>query len=366
MLILGLIMTLLGKKQQKIIQVDKILAVFISGFIIVSIVSAFLGVDFTKSLWGNYYRGDGLMTLIHLAGLFLLLTLLWQEKWKKYTAMSISFGAFITSIWAVVSGIRFFVFGDVSVAHWIDGNIGVSFGQPKFLAGYLLVSLPFTIFLFKSSKNVKLQLLYLISIIIQTIAITFTKSWGGMLGIGLLATLIVLLCANFQKWILLLFSVLFVVISFFVIYTKVYQSRGFVAEGRERIVRKILLGTFKRPLIGWGWANADYAFESVDWPIHIDHDVYVDKAHSMILEVFATTGIAGLIFYLLILVRLGYKLFISLRIKNKKYLWHETLFLVFILYIFHSQTNVISIGEEIIFWVILGISSGLTKEKHLL
>lgn len=364
MVILGLIMVLIGQKNKITIKFDKILAVSILGLIISAIAASLVGVQFTKSFWGNYYRGDGLITLFHLAGFFLLLTLLWQEKWKDYIAISVSFGAFFTSIWAVISGIRLFVLGDISVAHWVDGNIGVSFGQPKFLAGYLLVSLPFTIFLLKSSKNVKLQLLYLISIVIQTIAITFTKSWGGMLGIGLLVTLIVLLCTKFQKWIRLL-SLLFVVFSFFVIYTKVYQSKGFVAEGRERIIRKILLGTAKRPFLGWGWANADYAFESADWPIHIDHDVYVDKAHSMILEVFSTTGIVGLTFYLLILVRLGYKLFLSLRIKNKNYLWHETLFLVFILYIFHSQTNVISIGEEIIFWVILGISGCLTKAKDL-
>lgn len=355
----GLIQIVVGIKKLNLKKIDSFLLYSIFGFLLIAIISSLLGVDFLKSFLGNYYRGDGLFTLFHLAGLFLLLTLFWQEKWKNYLAASISLGAFVTSLWAVISGVRFFLLGDMSVSHWVDGAIGVSFGQPNFLAGYLLVVLPFTIYLLKISKVNWHKTLFLFAIIIQAIAIVFTKSWAGVLGIGLLAILMIFFCAKFQKKTIAVFGLIFIIFAAFIIFARVSQDKGFVAEGRERIFRKVLTASFQRPILGWGWANVDYAFESVDWPIKLQSDVYVDKAHSTILEVFAVTGVIGLIIYLGILMRVGKIIISHLKYNKSKqdYLWYEALFLVFILYIFHSQTNVVSIAEDAIFWFTLGILS---------
>ena len=96
-------------------------------------------------------------------------------------------------------------------------------------------------------------------------------------------------------------AILSFVLLFF-LYFKQAKSLGFVAEGRERIIRKILLGVAKKPIIGWGWANVDYAFEEGIWPIKLEHEVYVDKAHSMFLEILTTTGIIGLSVYIFLLI----------------------------------------------------------------
>lgn len=126
-------------------------------------------------------------------------------------------------------------------------------------------------------------------------------------------------------------------------------------QDRERIYRKVFIGALKRPVFGWGWANVDYAFESNDWPIKVYHDVYVDKAHSEILEVLVTTGIPGLLIYLSLLIIFVKELIVKYK-KSRDKLWNFTLISGVVLYLFHSQTNVISIMEEIVFWLILGIA----------
>jgi len=137
------------------------------------------------------------------------------------------------------------------------------------------------------------------------------------------------------------------------LWDKTYKDFSLQAESRERIVVKGLLAFSKKPLLGWGWANFDHAFESVDWPMKLDSDVYVDKAHSNLLEILVTAGILGFIIYLLIIFRTLILLF------DKK-----VFFLTFLLFLFHSQTNVISINEEMMFWLILAIAAGGKKLKN--
>ena len=86
------------------------------------------------------------------------------------------------------------------------------------------------------------------------------------------------------------------------------------------------------------------------------HDIYLDKAHSSILEVFATTGIIGLSIYLCIIIYVLRRLFLlAFQTDRSQQLWYKTILLVFLLFLFHSQTNVISIAEELYFWFVIGV-----------
>ncbi len=208
------------------------------------------------------------------------------------------------------------------------------------------------------------RIFFFFSVIMQITAIAFTKSWGALLGIGLLVVLFKFTHVIFQKRRMVIVGLIFLVIASIGIWGRLQTEKGFVAESRERIFHKVFTAGLHKPILGWGWANADYAFESVVWPIPLRFDVYVDKAHSTILEVFATTGLLGLILYLTILFRTLKVLVHNLKSKNKvNYLWYETLLIAFILYLFHSQTNVISIGEEVFFWIILGIARNQIPDK---
>ena len=355
LVVLGVVTNLNRLQKEKL---DMLLIILVGSFLIIAATSSYLGVNFQKSIFGNHYRSDGLITLSHLVGLFLTVLVFVKKDWIKDIAFSISLGAFLVSIWALFDSFKLYVLNVISVPNW-DGAIGVSFGNPNFLAGYLVVTLPFTAYVINYFERPK-KLLYFV-FITQIVAILATRALAGILGVLVFFFLLLFFQkTRYHKIFLSLTMVLLSMVSFvFISQIKDQRiDRLFAAEGRERIIRKGLLAFEKRPILGWGWANFDYAFDSVVWPVRLDHDVYVDKAHSLFLEILVSTGIIGFIFYSATIFRSFTNL---LKMKD----FQNPLIYVLILFLVHSQTNIISIGEEIIFWTVLGISAKKFKNSYL-
>lgn len=305
--------------------------------------SSFYGVDIVKSFVGNYYRKDGLLTLYHLVGFSLLVSYFWNDKFKR----SISLALFWSSL--ILSTIAFFEI--------ITGKFGLgtaaTFGNPNFLAGYLVVALPFSFYLFKTIS----EKTYLVGLLFTSLVLILISAYSAILTLILFAVFCVFFGKVKFKFVvvatLFLVSVLIGVIWLMNYSTE--NSKSFIAEGRVRIYRNVFLGSLKRPIFGYGFANVDHAFKSVVWPLKFESDVYVDKAHSGILEILTTTGIPGLLAYLILIYSL-FKKILSKSVVAKDKIWSFTLFSILTLFLFHSQTNVISIAEEIIFWLIVGIA----------
>ncbi len=351
--ICGIVISPIILKKKKI---DTKLFLFLIIFAAIASLASFEGKDVLKSLWGNYYRNDGLVTLFHLVGLSLFVMLYWRRSWEYKTVGAIGIGVFTTSIWTLIVAFRLYILGDKSLDIWNNGTIGASFGNPNFLAGFLVVTMPFIFYMITQRQDKIIRLFWVTALIIEIIAILTTGSWGGIFGI--LISIIGYLFIQQSKIRWLGIIVMISLLSFLsYLYINHNRNIGFVAEGRDRIFHRIILGISKRPILGFGWANADYAFQAVSWPIAFGNDIYVDKAHSQLLEVLATTGVMGLFIYIGLILRIGMLLICKIG-KDKNYIFPKTLLLVLILYIFHSQTNVISIGEEIFFWLIAGIAGG--------
>jgi hypothetical protein len=313
-----LISALVGGLWQRRIRMHIPLMAMLTIWVAVGIAASFMGVDWTKSVWGNYYRQDGLLTWFHLIGLAVWVACFWQPVWMRLVKAAVT-----VSVAVLVLGMLFGYFR-------LDG---APFGHPIFWGGWIAVSLPFLM----------------------------GKRWWqhGLLGI---AVVIVLLSQAVGAWLTVLFcgALLFgfyvkarlrmvaamVALIVMVVVVGWYWQQDFSAESRERIFRRSIAGWQQRPWLGWGMANVDYAIESVHWPAPMLHDVYVDKAHSVWLETLVTTGGLGFGVYVLLSGYLGWRLW-----RKREYRW----LLVLLLYMFHSQTNVISIAEEVYFWLALGV-----------
>lgn len=352
-----LILGLFGFFFKKTVNEPNRLLILTTVFFVVIIITSLLGSDWQKSLWGNYYREDGIVTYFHLFALVVFIALYWEDSWKKVAAYGISLGSLLTSLWSVYLGYRLNILKQMNVPNW-QGAIGGFFNQPNFLAGYLLISFPFLFYLLKNSKSKTEQIFWGSALVIQAAAVGLTFSWAAFFGLIIFCLLLVILFTNNGTkrlgGTITLIVFLLIILTF---YLRSLTKKGFVAESRTRIYTKVFLGALKRPFFGWGWANVDYTFEAVDWPMKFGRDVYVDKAHSIILEVFATTGILGLVIYLVVISYLLKILWLRIKKDPENRLWWKTLLMVLIIYLFHSQTNVISIGEEIFFWIVLGIAS---------
>ena len=311
-------------------------------WLIVAVITAITGVDFAKSIWGNFYRHDGLLTLFHLAGLFLVIFISWRKSWRMPTIIALSVGMAIISGWAVIEGVK----------NSGIGAVGVSFGQPNFLAGYLLAGMPFLGYLLVKSKKLWQKAVCLTALVLQAAAIGLTHAKAGILGTGIGMGLWWWLKQK-RYWrfagIVLGAGLLILGVSYLGLNKKIDPR---TPEDRRRIWVKVFLGAVKRPILGYGIANVDYAFDAVAWPYSVNkgHDVYVDKAHSQFLEVLATTGIIGLGVYLWLLGSVIFRLY-----KDRTKLWEMTLLIVLGLYVFYTQINVISIAQEVLFWLVLGV-----------
>lgn len=323
--ILGLaaVIGLFGKKPLAVnSKIDGKLLGLTIGFFLWAAAASVLGADLQKSIWGNYYRGDGLFTLAHLVGLFLFTALFWRQSWQKPTFQIIAAGSLATGGLVIMGR--------------------TTFGQPNFLAGYLTITLPFV---WETLRNKWSK----IAVILPIAAIGLTKSWGGFIDIMIFFLYLAAkkLSRPIQLTAASALGIMMILAAIYwqAVWSRPYPSRQFVPESRERIIRSVLNGAWQRPLTGWGWANVDYAFEANPWPMKFRPDIYLDKAHGAILEVFVATGGVGLAIYLLLIGR-------AARLSRR-----TAVFLPLVLYLFYSQTNITSIAAEIIFWLTLGIAA---------
>ena len=354
------VMTVLGiaayyATKKPIVKLSQI--VLVIGFILFVSLSALFGTDVPKSLLGNTYRGDGLITLWRFGGMIFLIALLFQPQWRNALVRAISVGSVGVSILTVISiGLNFL---SISFFPPWFGKYGTTFGQPNFLAGYLAITFPFLWYLYRQSSY-RFKPLITIGIITQTIALVATRSWGALLATALGMGILILRkhkrLSTFYKPLMICIVGGIIVCASIVWFEKNRLPASVNAESRQRIFIKLSLAAFQKPFIGWGWANVDHAFQSVDWPYKFTQDVYVDKAHSTMLEVLVTTGIFGFMIYIGVLAN-------SFRLIHSSYLstdqnkdWWTTMGICLLIYVVHSQTNVVGIAEEYIFWLLIGLT----------
>ncbi len=356
----------LGKIQNK---PNVWILLFALAFFLIEAGASWFGVDWTKSLIGNYYRADGLITLLHSLALVFFLALFWTKNYSRTLTYIFLFSSALVSFWALDEFISLHFLRNLSIPNF-SGAVGASFGQPNFMAGYLLVGLPFSFYAY-SLKSGKFRVLFRIGIILQVLAIFLTMSWGGILGLILLLLFYFLLSGKKIAIKISLALVLSLTLAGALFYYA--QSRPkFVAgfqeialhpQSRERIIKNALYAFIQKPLTGWGRSNFDYAFRANPNDTRYGSDVYVDRAHSVLAETAISSGAVGLVTYLsLVVLTLG-SIIVRLR-KGEDTGWNKTLLISLLLYLFHSQTNVISVQEELFFWLIIGVAAS-NESQHV-
>jgi len=317
------------------------------GLLLSAILSTAVNHTWLESFWGNWYRADGLVNLFHLIALTITIYVYWQKKWNKYLVNTLIASAGIVSIWAVFAGLKTYLFLIPTQSEW-QGAIGANFGQPNFLAGYLLVTLPLLIQKLQKSRQ-KSRWFLVLSLI--AMALIFTKSNAAILGLLTIPPLTFFVYKLKQLDRKLIFGAV-VLVSFFYHAGFILSGQNLFSgkpigfaypfEGRERIYSLAYKAWTEKPILGWGWANFAKAYDTASEKKGAKIDSYVDKAHSVSLEYLVTTGLIGFGIYWSLI-------YLSLKKLNRQYL---AMFLVFILY---SQTNVLSISTELLFWLMVGL-----------
>lgn len=348
----------------------------ISFFIGLAAVSAALSIHLHTSLYGVPERFQGLFTLI--VYVFLYITAVNTLKSRTFL-QKLGISLLISSTIIAIYGI-FQHFG-VDFIAWPAGTdftrIVSTLGNSNFLADYLVIVIPISlaVYLASSSKLKQATLLSIISLLF--LALLFTYSRAGWIGLGV--SLILLITLAKKEWgkkkaKLAGLTILFISIAILANYSTTldlgYQKaptlltqasssietgEGTVAE-RLGIYRTASYITRDRPVFGWGLQTFGVVYP--EYKAHALPELksqkeVTDKAHNQLLQTSTGMGIIGLLGFIWLIftfILAGYKLLSKFTNRELK-LPLIGLFSGLIGYLIAIQFNFTVIGVNFLFWL---------------
>ena len=304
------------------------LFVFISGLV----VTALLGVDLTVSMFGTLERSDGIIQFAHFALAFIMLASLFRDA--EYRGLF--FNAFLgtaaaLALYAWLSGI-----GTILVAGRLEGT----FGNPSYLAGFMLLALGIVLLRFaddfgrglpvparqtglarQSVFGIQRRYVYAILAFLFFITMLATQTRGAYLGFAtgfaVFALAMLFSRGTAKKVRILLASLLLAgILSGLLVF--VYRDTAAVqntpvlsrfgdamrlsssAAVRERLLAWEIAwkGFLDRPALGWGPENYGAAFNKFYNFRATRIDSWFDRPHNQFLQVLSEGGVVLTLGYL--------------------------------------------------------------------
>ena len=286
-----------------------------AGLTIIAYSTSFFGIDFYRSFWGLFARGDGLLTLTVITVFFYLILLSADRAFLELLAKVITVTAGIVASVAVLQWVTTLLGERVWFLPPVSGRIGATFGNAAFLAGYLGMSL-FVMFIVVRDSNKMWRRICKATAVLSVLAIVFAATRGTILAL-LVAGGIALVFAAWTgegrtkrgaRYGLLALAVF--ISLFFVFRSELAQSSfepvrriasislsdGTVSS-RLFVWSHMLGETLQRPFTGYGAEHISQLFDKVYDPSLIVEQ-WFDRSHNAFLDYFAQYGVFGLAFYL--------------------------------------------------------------------
>lgn len=292
-------------------------------FVLIIGLADIFGVNPAKSIWSNYERMEGWVTLAHLLALLVVTTsvLATETLWRRFWFTSIGISVLIG------------FYGIFQLAGWITINQGgvrldATFGNAIYLGIYMLFHLFITALMWQNSwreGNHKwgIGAMYGYIMLLQAFILFFTASRGAMLGLiggAFLSALLLVMFANQSKnaWrasigvvagIIVLAGVFFFVkdAAFMQSITPLQRlasisfSENTVAS-RFMNASMAIKGVQERPLLGWGQENYNIIFNKHYDPGMYGQEQWFDRTHNIIFDWLVAGGLLGLLAYVLIYI----------------------------------------------------------------
>ena len=292
-------------------------------FIGVITLAAILGENPATSFWSNYERMDGVVTIMHIFGYFLVLgnAQFSKRTWSIFLHTSVGVAA-----WVALYGL-----GQIHGMFAGSGQprIDSTLGNSAYMAVYMLFHIFFVTLLFVRSKDVWLRVIYALIALLFVYVLLMTGTRGtflGLVGGSLVAISYVALFGSrfpeFRK-VALGGLILFVVCAggFYAVRdTAVIQNNAALSRianidlTTDLSVRSIiwgmaLEGVKERPILGWGNGNFNFVFNQQYKPELYGQEQWFDRVHDIFLDWLIAAGVVGFISYFSIMAAVVYYLF---------------------------------------------------------
>ena len=377
-------------------------------FLIFSIISSFLGIDFSRSFWSKSERMTGLLLLFHLFAFFLVVLSVARREtdWKMIFAVSL-FVCLIISFIALSDRFNFlfhpepnypdsfskfgeflnklsFSYNPNTQSFHMSDRGGSTLGNTSFFGTYVLFNLFFAIWLFLKSKKLPLKIYSLISFIFIVLTLFIANPGSAraaklsFLG-GLSLVFLLYLAFRSQKEGIrilgraLLIGALIIVSTAFYLFpkegNKVNEIFVKMATKSRLISAEVALNAVKeKPLFGWGPENYEIAFVKHFNPKmylrEYGGEVWFDRAHNIIWDTFVATGIFGFLSYLFIFFSVFYFLF-KKYFKGRIDFWTAAIFpSLLVAYFVQNLTVFDMVSSYLMFFLVLGFVSSLKDKSN--
>lgn len=293
-------------------------------FFAILFLSTILGVDFQRSMWGNYERMSGWFTLIHFGIFFVIVANVFRSwpEWRAILRWSLVF-SFIVGL----SGFEF-LFPKSSI---INIGHGGTLGNQIYIANFVLFHIFIAWYLFRK-EEAKFWRFFAAAFGVVGLAIMlYNGKRGPFIGLvvgGFIAVALYSLFTKTKKWRVLGLGLISVAIILGGLIFAFRQSSfvqkipaiGSVANvsfdsgtGATRLIAwKIALTAWKeKSLFGWGVENFYYVFNKFYNPKSLEHGYYetwFDRSHNIFLDYLSTSGIFGLLAYVAIFIAIFWQI----------------------------------------------------------
>jgi len=283
--------------------------------------------DPVRSFYGTIERQQGLISYFFYFLWFILLSLNLAEdkegKKLRRLAGAAALSATVVSVYGIlqVLGIDFL---NWPYEPYLTRRTFSTLGQPNFLASWLLVVTPLSLYLYSTVRPALLKAAWAFAFILQLACLFLTGSRGGFLSLLLVmvaAIIFRLSTASWtraKKWAVAGISLVAIILA--------VVALDWVSGGRIRELRNLNYGSSgarvnlyraaadawqERPWFGYGLENGENVFiryYEPDWGIHGDVGQTADRAHNLFLDQLLSGGIFGLLLFLVFIIfffRLG-------------------------------------------------------------
>ncbi len=265
-----------------------------------------LGVDPARSFFGNFLRMEGYSMLLHLFAFFLVAgaVLDRQVLWRRYFATTLAASV-------LVAGYGLLQRLGVLAAPWGVGRIDAVFGNPAYLAGYLLIHGFVAVFLLVRARTwwVRAGLAAALALDLAVLWLTATRGAG----VGLVAgTVVASLVAMGRGGGMRRGAVAVLALALLGGAGMIAASHSPLAARSEMLARFAVAGPSdetgtirlriwgiaweairERPVLGWGQENFAPAVDRHFDPVLAHEAEWVDRAHNLVLDWLVAGGLAG-------------------------------------------------------------------------
>lgn len=364
------------------------LSIGITVFALITLVADLLGVSPIRSLWSNFERMEGWITIIHLWAFFMTAAHVFGEgeqgrrMWRHWISFELVI-ALAVAIYGIAQLLGW------AAIHQGSSRIDASLGNAAYMAVYMLWNAGLAAYMFCVARihhtvNANfLRWAYAILSALFAFEVFQTATRGTILGLAggiMLACFLYAVLGKGEKrahrWMAVGVIGLIIVIGGGLVLSK---DTAFVkgneilnrlatiswseAQGQARnyIWPMAIKGFTERPILGWGQENFNYIFNANYNPKMWQQEQWFDRAHSVYFDWLTASGLIGLLSYLSLYVLIIWGIWKSGMTLGEKSILTGTV----AGYAVHNFFVFDNLASYVMFFAALGFVNSFMKGKHI-